>query len=230
MSKVLLVDNKHGHLARLHQQLVSAGIEVVTADCVASALEQAHEGILDLVVCVERLKGLDVFDLLAIKSEQRDLSDIPVVVISTSGRRKLECFKLGCDDFIQLPVDEPELIFRICAVLRRTMKSGLSGSFEHVTFVDLVQMLVAARRDGRLEIEAEEVAGTLYLSEGQVIHALCGKQDGEDAFLSLLRGTRGAGFFVFTTEKFDEIEPTILKRTDHLLLGLASKIDEEQIA
>ena len=229
MSKVLLVDNKHGHLARLHQQLLAADIEVANANCVASALEQAHQDILDLIVCVENLQGLDVFDLLTIKSEQRDLADIPVVVLATSGRRKLECFKRGCDDFIQLPVDEPELIFRICAVLRRTMKTGLNGSFEHVTFVDLVQMLVAARRDGRLEIEGDEITGTLYLKEGQVIHALCGKEDGEDAFLTMLRGTRGSGFFVFTTELFDDIEPTILKRTDHMLLGLASKIDEEQM-
>lgn len=229
MSKVLLVDNKHGHLLRLHQQLVAAGIEVVTSECVASALEQAHEGILDLIVCVEKIEGLDVFDMLMIKTEQRDLADIPVVVVSTSGRRKLECFKLGCDEFIQLPVDEPELIFRICAVLRRTMKTGLSGSFEHVTFVDLVQMLVAARRDGRLEIEGEEITGSLFLKEGQVMHAVCGKQEGEDAFLTMLRGTRGSGFFVFTNEIIEGIEPTILKRTDHLLLGLANKIDEENV-
>ena len=89
---------------------------------------------------------------------------------------------------------------------------------------------VPARRDGRLEIEGENnVVGTLYLKEGQVIHAICGKELGEDAFLTMLRRTRGSGFFVFTAEIFENIEPTILKRTDHLLLGLANRIDEEQI-
>ena len=119
MSKVLLVDNKHGHLARLHQQLLAAGIEVVSADCVASALEQAHEDILDLIVCVEKIQGLDVFDLLAIKGEQRDLADIPVVVVSASGRRKLECFKLGCDDFIQKPFGLENLSNKLKTILAK---------------------------------------------------------------------------------------------------------------
>ena len=227
MSKVLLVDSRQGHLARLSQQLGKAGIEVVKADCVASCLEKAHEGILDLIVSVERLSGLDVLDLLAIKKDTRDLADIPVVVVSASGQRKLECFKLGCDDFIQLPVDEPELIFRICAVLRRSLKSGLSGSFEHVTLVDLVQMLVAARHDGKLEIEAENTSGQLYLREGQVVHAVSEKEIGEEAFLRLLQATRGSGFFVFINGIFDSVDASIEKRTDHLLLGLANRIDEE---
>ena len=227
MSKVLLLDNQQGHLVRLQEQLVRAGIQVVSGNCVVSALEQAHTEIVDLIVSVEKLYGLDALDLLEIKGEQKELSDIPVVVVSASGRRKLECFKLGCDDFIQLPCDEPELLFRICAVLRRTMKTGLTGSFEHVTFVDLVQMLVAARRDGKLEVEAENLAGVLHLKEGQVIHAVCDKKEGEEAFLAMLRATRGLGVFSFTNESVDSIEPTIHKRTDHLLLGLANRIDEE---
>ena len=229
MSKVLLVDNSQGHLIRLSQQLAKAGIEVVAADCVASSLEKAHEGILDLIVAVEKIGGLDVLDLLEIKRDTRDLAEIPVVVVSPSGHRKLECFKLGCDDFIQLPVDEPELIFRICAVLRRTLKSGLSGSFEHVTLVDLVQMLVSARHEGKLEIEGENLAGQMYLREGQVVHAVCGKEVGEEAFLQLLKGTRQTGAFVFINGVFDSIDVSLEKRTDHLLLGLANRMDEDNI-
>lgn len=229
MSKVLVLDNKQEHLARLKQQLTRAGIDVLESDCVVTALEQTHEQIIDLIVSAEKLSGFDAVDLLELKAEERELSDIPVVVVSPSGRRKLECFQRGCDDFIELPCDEPELLFRICAVLRRTMKTGLSGSFEHVTFVDLVQMLVAARRDGKLEIETEQHAGQVFFKEGQVFHVVCGKQVGEDAFLTILRATRGAGVFSFTNENIEKVEPSIHKRTDHLLLGLANKIDEEAV-
>lgn len=227
MSKVLVLDNKQEHLQRLKQQLVRAGIEVLEGDCVVTALEQLHEQIIDLIVMSEKLIGFDAIDLLEMKAAERDIADTPVVVVSTSGRRKFECFQQGVDDFIELPCDEPELLFRICAVLRRTMKTGLSGSFEHVTFVDLVQMLVAARRDGKLEIETESHAGQVYFREGQVFHVLCAKEIGEDAFLTLLRATRGAGVFSFTNESLEHVEVSIEKRTDHLLLGLASKIDEE---
>ena len=227
MSKVLVLDNRQEHLQRLKQQLVRAGIDVLEGNCVVSALEQSHEQIIDLIVSVEKLAGFDAIDLLEMKSEEKDIADIPVVVVSPSGRRKLECFQQGVDDFIELPCDEPELLFRICAVLRRTMKTGLSGSFEHVTFVDLVQMLVAARRDGKLEIETENHAGQVYFKEGQVFHVICGKQIGEDAFLTILRSTRGAGVFSFTNESLEHVDTSIEKRTDHLLLGLANKIDEE---
>ena len=229
MSRVLLLDNKQAHLNRLEQQLTRADIECSRADCVVSALESAHSGNLDLIVSLDKLDGFDVIDLLEIKDSQTELADLPVLVLSTSGKRKLDCFRLGCDDFIQLPVDEPELIFRVCAVLRRTMKTGLSGSFQHVTFADLIQMLMAARRGGRLDIEGDNFTGQVFLQEGQVVHASCGKTVGEEAFLQLMRGTQGSGAFMFAADFGEKFERTIAKRTDHLLLGLANRLDEEKM-
>ena len=69
----------------------------------------------------------------------------------------------------------------------------------------------------------------MFLKEGQVIHAICGSITGEDAFLKLLRGTQGTGAFMFAADFGEKFERSITKRTDHLLLGLANRLDEEKM-
>lgn len=227
MSHVMLLDNGAGYLVRIAEDLERSGIEVSTAECVAHALEVARSDPPDLILSVEKLPGLDVLDLLELKHSDKKLADIPVVVVSTSSRRKLDCFRRGCDEFIELPVDQPEMIFRVCAVLRRVIKSELSGNFEQIGLVDVVQMLVAARRDGKLSIESEGRKGELVFGDGQVVHAVFGDAAGEDAFLEMLKVTKERGSFSFSVESVDAVQPSINKRTDHLLLGLANVLDEE---
>lgn len=231
MSKVLLIDPQTGYLDQLEENLSSSGIEVHRVPCAVSGLEFARTNYPDLIISQERLEGLDVIDFLDLKRQDKTVADIPVLVASTSARRKLDCYRHGCDDFIQFPVDEPELIFRVCAALRRAIRFALSGNFDQISFVDVLQMLVAARRDGKLLVEGGSVEGELIFAEGQVVFArLTAGTLGEDAFLQLLRATRNGGSFVFISERFSEVETNIHKRTDHLLLGFANMLDEENAA
>ena len=51
----------------------------------------------------------------------RDMSDIPVLMVTVNGQKadRLKGFALGADDYITKPVDFPELVARVQAVLRR---------------------------------------------------------------------------------------------------------------
>lgn len=227
MTKILLLDNQERPLAAITQNLRNAGIEVLESSCVASALETARSKNVDLLLATEQASGLDVIDLLEIRKSENSLHDLAIIIASRSGALKLECFRLGCDDFINLPADEAEIFFRICGLLRRSGGKGVRGNFGDIGILDLVQMLVAARRDGVLSVEAAGKSGALYFHEGHVVHASLGTVEGEDAFLALLRASQKNGTFIFLSESTAQMKKTIDKRTDHLLLGFANQLDEE---
>ncbi len=227
MASILILDNADQQLQNVSGSLRRAGIEVLEAHCVPSALEAAREKRPDILVSAEHFSGLDIVDLLEIKGGEQALADIGTVVVSPSRERKLECFRLGCDDFITLPAEDAELFFRICALLRRLGSKGVRGKFQDISILDLVQMLTAARRTGRLSVECREASGALFFHEGQVVHATFAKDIGEEAFLKILRAAHKGGSFVFAAEEIQNVEKSIDKRTDHLLLGLANILDEE---
>lgn len=241
MTKILIIDDGTTNLRSISTTLRRAGIEVEELACSVSGLLVAEANPPDLIVTVEAPSGLDAVELLELKREEPSLNDTAVLVIGNSNKRKLEYFRLGCDDFVALPVDETELFFRVCAILRRAGQKGVRGSLHDISIIDLIQMLVAARRSGVLEVETEALRGMLYLREGQVIHAQIdngtqgssrkgAKQQpasGEEVFLQILRNAVKGGEFSFNVDDVAEVTHSIQKRTDHLLLGLASMLDEE---
>src|SRR5262249_20826840 len=151
--------------------------------------------------------------LLEIKRSEPALNDIGVAIIGAHGESKLDCFKLGCDEFITLPVDESEIFFRISALLRRIGGKGVRGSFKEISVMDLIQMLLGAQRSGRLAVEFRTGSGAMFFKEGQVFHATLGKSQGESAFLAILRASQKGGSFAFSVEDCGAVHKTIDKRT-----------------
>jgi hypothetical protein len=80
-----------------------------------------------------------------------------------------------------------------------------------------------------LRLQGAKANGELYFEEGMVVHAVRNETKGEDAFLHLLKDTRRGGQFTFLGDVPLGAERSISKRTDHLLLGLASMLDEGSI-
>jgi DNA-binding response OmpR family regulator len=230
MAKILIINDSSQQLKAVAASLRRAGIEVLEASCIPGGLETARSGDPDLIVSIEGFPDLDVLDLLEIKRHEQAMNDIGVVIVSGSAVHKLECFKLGCDDFITLPAEDAELFFRICALLRRIGSKGVRGSFADISILDLIQMLVAARRSGRLSLEFREANAQLLFQDGQVCHAVFGQALGEEAFLSILKKAQHGGTFTFSAEDAGTYEKSIDKRTDHLLLALANLLDEENVS
>lgn len=82
-------------------------------------------------------------------SDIRNLSDIPVIVISAKNmvQTKVDIMRMGADDYITKPFDLDEVLVRIEAVLRRSVvrgretdiSNGISGALDKTyTFKNLV--------------------------------------------------------------------------------------------
>ena len=230
MTKILVIENDATQLNRLSFTLSQGGFSVESASCIISGLEKSKKETPDIILCSDSLPGLDPLDLLDLSKEEAQLADIPVIVFSEANHQKLDCFKAGCDDFIVLPADEGELEHRIKSVIRRGRTTGVNGNFSHIGIFDLIQLFMGARQSGVLEIDCGEISGQLVVEEGQVIHAAAelggASLRGEDSFVELLKKAQKGGKFVFSKSTTAEYERNIEKRTDHLLLGIASMLDE----
>lgn len=227
MPRILLIDDDNRRCGEIARELGKMGVTPDRVPCILSAFESIQaDGKPDLIFCRSNFPYLNAADLLEIKTEDPDISDVPVVVFGAEGD-KLACYRAGCDDFIEWPTSVEECVLRLRSVLRRAHSTGIGGSLTHVSLLDLIQMLMGARSDGRLDVDCASLWGSLFFREGQAFHASTADLEGEDAFLAILRETQKGGEFHFTAERIDDsVETNITKRTDHLLLGLANVLDE----
>jgi two-component system KDP operon response regulator KdpE len=144
--RVLVVDDEGQILRALRVVLREAGFEVVTADCVAEALDLAavrppQAAIIDLV--------LPDGDGVEVTRRIREWSDMPVLVLSAVGEeeQKVRALEAGADDYITKPFGARELVARLQAALRR---AGHPGDEPALSFEGLEVDLAArsVRREG----------------------------------------------------------------------------------
>ena len=132
LKKLLLVEDNKNLAYVLKEYLLLHNYSVVLASDGIEGFQKFDENLYDLILVDIMLPKEDGFSLVkrikSVKPEQA----IIFLTARTNKVDKLKGFRLGCDDYINKPVDEEELIARIEAVLRRskpiigeTIKLGL---------------------------------------------------------------------------------------------------------
>ncbi len=189
MTFIVAVDDDPAILRTLRINLRARDYEVETAGDGRSALQVIKERQPDLVLLDLGLPDLDGISVLA---RLREVSSVPVVVLSARHESddKVEALDLGADDYLTKPFGMEELLARIRAALRRgpdqwageesviTTESlrldlaeqvaSLDGEPVHLTPTEWRLVAALAKRPGRLVRQAEllqEVWGPSYHRE-----------------------------------------------------------------
>jgi len=122
MTKILLIDNERGFCENLKEELIRAGYSVSVVFDGEDGLFAFHEKKPDLVLIALELPHKDGFTVCR---EIRAISQVPMILFSA--RRSVFDtvlgFDLGCDDFMNKPIDVKELLARMKAILRRCENS-----------------------------------------------------------------------------------------------------------
>ena len=118
VARILVVDDEAQLTRVLRTGLKSRGYDVRTAPDGMTALETFNEWQPDLVItdlAMPRMDGLELCRQL------REVSQIPIIVLSAKGeeKTKIDALDLGADDFITKPFGIDELFARVRAALRR---------------------------------------------------------------------------------------------------------------
>ncbi len=135
-AKILIVDDEPRILKILEASLRKEGYSVAKATDGEEALRLVETEYPDLIVLDLMLPKLDGFEVCR---RIRSKLSTPILILSakTEELDKIMGFTLGVDDYLTKPFSPAELVFRVKAILRRTMEHNPTGTGESVSLGSL---------------------------------------------------------------------------------------------
>ena len=122
MKKILIVDDKPS-ISDLIVQFLKKSYELEVKHDGFEAISWLQQGnIPDLILTDLQMPNMDGIELIKKIKESGYFSDIPVIVLSSkdSSKDRIECLKLGAEDYMMKPFNPEELLIRIEKVLGRS--------------------------------------------------------------------------------------------------------------
>jgi DNA-binding response OmpR family regulator len=123
--RVLVIEDDPDIALGIKTVLGRDGFEVTTAADGREGLRVFHGAPPDLVVLDIGMPGMDGWTVL---ERIRDLSDLPVLILTAHGLEadKVRGLRGGADDYLTKPFSNPEFVARVQALLRRHQSAGQS--------------------------------------------------------------------------------------------------------
>ncbi|MCA9743510.1 MAG: response regulator transcription factor [Deferribacteres bacterium] len=123
-TKILLVEDDPNLGFLLQENLELQNFAVHLCEDGDAGLQAFTQSEFDLCVLDVMLPKKDGFTLA--KEIRRENSDMPIIFLTAKSLKedRIEGFKAGCDDYVTKPFSLEELVLRIQAVLRRSLKTG----------------------------------------------------------------------------------------------------------
>jgi len=122
MSRVLVIEDDADVGLALGVLLRRSGYEVDHVEDGRAGLRAVHALRPDLLVLDIGLRGMDGWQVL---ERVRDISDLPILILSGQGQEadKVRGLRAGADDYLTKPFGSNELVARLEALLRRATPS-----------------------------------------------------------------------------------------------------------
>lgn len=199
---VLMVDDELDNRVMMRYFLESWGYEVELAANGQEALQKVSERRPDLVLLDLEMPVMDGFETCHRLKETPDTEHIPVIMFTglEATADKVKGIRRGADDYVVKTVDPEEIQARVEMILRRSKRyeakasaegessssdAVLSGSLQEKNFPEAFQLAMAYGKSGSLVLKNGDREGRVYLNDGNVVHAIYGELEGEEAFFEL---------------------------------------------
>ena len=104
--------------------------------------------------------------------------------------------------------------------------SGFAGTLRNIQITDIIQMCCLAGASLSIRVTQDNDQGTIYIEDGEIVHAECGTLAGIEAFFTILGWPSGQ----FETMEAPPTEsPTIKEPCQFLLMEAARQVDERAL-
>ncbi|HZS05626.1 MAG TPA: response regulator [Blastocatellia bacterium] len=239
---VLLVDDDRIALLFLTKVLEKAHFQVTSVESPNEALRQLarlRPGVIVADVNMPEMSGFEFYQ----KVREMGHSDIPFLFCSGKGRPsdRIQGLRIGADDYLSKPIEAEELVLKVrrqitsnqsaralrMALERTDSQLIMNGHFGGITVADVLQTVMALGQGNYcLRLNTSDDGGTIYLTDGSLVHAETGWLSGEKAFSRMLGWSSGT--FVIENRRCG-CEPSLSGRLDHQLLEKLTLLNEYQL-
>ena len=224
MKRVLVVDDEEDMLWMLQRNLNKGmkDVEILAAKSGEEALALLSDKSVNLVITDINMPGMSGLDLLIEINNRFPGTGVIIMTAYPSNAYENKAMMSGSLRFIEKPFD----IKVVRAIVEEVLKEseGFQGTVDGVDLIDIVQFNSLSRATAALKVTTGDQEGMIFFREGAVVHAMCGKEFGEEAFFTIL------GFNGGSLQNIRGVQPpvvTISKSIEALLFETAVKSDEQ---
>ena len=224
----LFVDDDPVFLATLTgllKQISRAHWAFRTASNHSQALEHLKAQPVDIVVLDIEMPVMDGIEFLRLLRRTNPGQRVVMLSGRMDETARKTAMELGAVLFLEKPTS-PEGFHGLFAALDALAAAGPGSGFRGVMQVglhDVLQMECLSRRSSILAVSAGDRRGQIYICDGEIIHAECGKIAGEMALYGLLGLTGGE----FTLQAFSEPPRRTISGQYEFLLMEAARLQDE---
>jgi CheY-like chemotaxis protein/predicted regulator of Ras-like GTPase activity (Roadblock/LC7/MglB family) len=223
--RVLVVDDEDDLTWSISKHLAKdkGKYELICVNSGKKALEVLSQLPVKLVISDIRMPEISGLELLSRIRESYPTTKVIIMTAYGSSEVHEEANARGCFKYIEKPFEITDLRQLILEAIEE--KKGFMGTISDFQLSDLIQMNCLGRMTTALHINGEDYQGSIYIEDGNIVHADCGDRDGEDAVFEMLAWEGGN----FSTERGKRApKETIIKGWQSLLLEGMRRVDESK--
>ena len=171
--KILLIDDEIGILRAVAEKLEAENYQVTTCTTAEQGLMSLNKETPDLIIADIRLPGMNGFDFCKkVRTMPPPAGTLPFIFLTTTNTEasKITGLELGGDDYVTKPFSPSELVARIRALLRRTVREDQQEA-QDISAADGKLMLSVVRH----EVLADNKELELPPKEFDLLHLLLRK-------------------------------------------------------
>ena len=202
-SRVAIIDPDPQFQRLLRLRLSTEGLDVdarSSTDDIGPLLRARETSLLLIDAATGGVAAIEAARAAAVAAGQ---PDVPLVVLADPQDRVLrrDSLRLGIEDYISKADDLEDIVSRIKNVLVRELRrmtparssseDGLVGSLESMDLPEILQFLALGQKSARVALTSAAGEGDVWMSSGNIVHAVCGKLSGEAAVRAMLGWTDG---------------------------------------
>lgn len=193
---ILIVDDDETTHEVLGEYLTLSGYHVLNAYNGLEGLARLRQELPDLVLLDVQMPELDGFQMLEQARRERQLAEIPVLMLTSLDRYNLKVkgLEMGADDYIVKPFNRAEILARIKLSLRRSQRynrnsAAMNGDLTAISLSELLQTMEMGRRTATILLP--EMDARIYMETGAVVRLEQGRFVGKAAMQRILFRERG---------------------------------------
>jgi response regulator RpfG family c-di-GMP phosphodiesterase len=233
--KILIADTEIDLTTLLELRFIKEGFGVMLARTGAEALQKAKAEKPSLIITEVDLPVKSGQEFVSELIKDEETKHIPFVFLSRRDDPDVvtSALELGAEDYLTKPVKVDVFCAKIKKMLARlkaerkvtpSQPVGVSGSLSEMSLPDIIQILGAGRKTGKIILKNNGQTAEILMEDGRIVNAYIDELKGEDAFYKILWWNGGT----FTVDPTVQITERLINMSnDSLMLEGYRRMDEE---